>query len=195
MDIADEFGCKKFHLAGHDWGSAVGWYIASKFPDRLLTWTALSVPHMDAFVGAMENDSIQKKKSNYISFFKMSFFPELYFKIFGYRNLKSIWTHSSEDEINDYIDVFSQKNALKTSLNWYRENLAKEGESIGRINVPTLIIYGVNDMAVGEVAVDNSEYYMDNSYSLKKINAGHWLIQESFEEVSNYIIKHINNYY
>lgn len=191
INIANEFGFEKFHLAGHDWGSAVGWYIASKYPDRLISWTALSVPHMDAFIDAMHNDKIQKKKSSYISFFRMSLLPELYFKVFGYRNLKNIWTHSTEDEINDYIDVFSQKNALKTSLHWYRANLAESGEKIGKINVPTLMLSGINDMAVGQVAVDNTELYMNEAYTLKKIDAGHWIVQESFDEVSGYILEHM----
>lgn len=191
IDIANKLGFEKFHLAGHDWGSAVGWYIASAYPERLLSWTALSVPHMDAFINAMDNDKIQKRKSSYISFFTKPLLPELYFKIFNYKNLKSIWTHSPDDEINDYIDVFSQKNALKTSLHWYRANLSGKGEKIGRISVPTLMIAGLKDMAVGQVAVRNTESYMEGPYTLKEMDAGHWLIQESFDEVSELIISHL----
>ena len=122
----------------------------------------------------------------------MSLLPEIYFKIFGYRNLKSLWTDSSMDEIDDYIDVFSQRNALKSSLNWYRANLAERGENIGQINVPTLMISGINDMAVGQIAVDNTKLYINAPYSVKKIDAGHWLIQESFDDVSKYIVDHAN---
>ena len=193
VDIADVFGFESFHLVGHDWGSAVGWYIASKYPNRLLSWSALSVPHMDAFINAMEHDKIQKKKSSYISFFKILFLPEIYFKIFGYKNLKKIWTDSSKDEINDYMRVFRQRNTLKASLNWYRANLAKNDEQIGKINVSTLMISGINDMAVGQIAVDNTEKYVDAPYTLKKIDSGHWLIQESFDEVSKYILEHVKS--
>ena len=189
--MADAFGYEKFHLVGHDWGSAVGWYLAGRNPDRLLTWTALSVPHMDAFISAMDNDKIQKRKSRYISFFKLPFFPEFYFKIFNYKNLRAIWTHSSEDEINDYIDVFKQKNALKASLHWYRANLSNSGEILGNIDVPTLMISGVSDIAVGQLAVDNTENYINGEYNIYKLDAGHWLIQESFSEVSSAIINHI----
>ena len=191
INIADMFEFESFHLVGHDWGSAVGWYIASKHSDRLLSWSALSVPHMDAFIDAMEHDKIQKKKSRYISFFNTLFLPEIYFKIFGYKNLKRLWTDSSKDEINDYIKVFKQKNALKASLNWYRANLVKKDERIGKINISTLMISGINDMAVGQIAVDNTELYINGPYTLIKIDSGHWLIQESFEEVSKYIIEHI----
>ena len=36
IDIANEFNIDKFHLVGHDWGSAVGWYLSSKFSDRII---------------------------------------------------------------------------------------------------------------------------------------------------------------
>ena len=70
--------------------------------------------------------------------------------------------------------------------------MAEKGEKIGKINVPTLMIAGTNDMAVGETAVDNTKLYINAPYTLKKIDAGHWLIQESFDEVSKYIIEHAN---
>ena len=54
----------------------------------------------------------------------MSFFPELYFKIFGYRNLKSIWTHSSEDEIKDYIDVLE----IHKELHSFKHNYLKHNQ-------------------------------------------------------------------
>ena len=194
IDIADAFAVDKFHLVGHDWGSAVGWYLSSVEGERLLSWSALSVPHMDAFIYAMENDEIQKKKSTYISYFRKRFLPEFYFRIFNYKNLKSIWTHSSSEEIDSYINLFSQKDALKTALHWYRANFSGNAKKIGSINVPTLMISGTNDMAVGQVAVDETENYIKAPYTLKKIDAGHWLIQESFDEVSSYILDHIGKY-
>ena len=192
IDIADIFDVESFHLVGHDWGSAVGWYLSSKENQKILSWSALSVPHMDSFIDAMKKDEAQKKKSSYISYFRKKFLPEFYFKIFNYRNLKSIWTHSTDDEIADYMHVFRQKDALKTSLHWYRANFAGNAIKIGDIHVPTLMIYGVNDMAVGQTAVNDTEKYIKAPYTIKKIEAGHWLIQESFDIVSTDIINHIN---
>ena len=192
IDIANEFNINKFHLVGHDWGSAVGWYITSNFSDRIITWSALSVPHLDAFAYSMRNDSVQIKKSEYINYFNKPILPEIYFKIFSYKNLKNIWRESSESEIISYLEIFKQKRALKSALNWYRANF-KDGESIiGDISTPTLIIYGMNDMAIDVKSVDSSEKYLKGRYKIEKLDSGHWLIQESFEEVSNSIIEHIN---
>jgi len=192
IDIANEFNINKFHLVGHDWGSAVGWYITSNFSDRIITWSALSVPHLDAFVYSMKNDSVQIKKSEYINYFNKPILPEIYFKIFCYKNLKNIWRESSESEIISYLEIFKGKRALKSALNWYRANF-KDGENIiGDISTPTLIIYGMNDMAIDVKSVDNSEKYLKGRYKIEKLDSGHWLIQESFEEVSKSIIEHIN---
>ena len=194
LDIADAFQFEKFHLIGHDWGSAVGWDAVAIHSDRIISWTALSVPHLDAFFEAMNNNPEQQRKSQYINFFKKAIFPELYFKIFGYKYLKDIWRKSSQLEIEKYLAVFKQRGALKASLNWYRANMKNDDKSIGDIAAPTLIIYGLKDMAIVEESVDESVKYLKGYYKIEKLETGHWLIQESFEAVSRSIINHLTNY-
>jgi pimeloyl-ACP methyl ester carboxylesterase len=157
LDIADAFQFEKFHLIGHDWGSAVGWVTIAFHAERVISWTALSVPHLDAFFKAMNNNPEQQRKSQYIKFFKKPILPEFYFSIFGYKYLRDIWRKSSKEEIEKYLEVFKQKGALKSSLNWYRANMKNDDKSIGDIAAPTLIIYGLKDMAIGEKSVDESE--------------------------------------
>ena len=67
-------------------------------------------------------------------------------------------------------------------------------KKIGDIDVPTLMIYGTNDMAIGEKGVDGTQKYIKNSYTLKKIDSSHWLIQDSFDIVSNQILSHIKKH-
>mgnify|MGYP000359630084 FL=1 len=194
IDIADAFQFEKFHLIGHDWGSAVGWVTVAFHSDRVISWTALSVPHLDAFFKAMNNNPEQQRKSQYIKFFKKPILPEFYFSIFGYKYLRDIWRKSSKEEIEKYLEVFKQKGALKASLNWYRANMKNDDKSIGDIAAPTLIIYGLKDMAIGEESVDESVKYLKGYYKIEKLETGHWLIQESFEAVSKSIINHLTNY-
>ena len=191
LDIADAMNIDKFHLVGHDWGSAVGWVVTATNKDRILTWTALSVPHLDAFGDAIVNDETQEEKSYYIDIFRMKFIPELYFKFLNYRNLKNIWSSSSDMQIEKYMNVFGQRKAITGALNWYRAN--KFDRKIGDIYVPTLMIYGLNDAAIAEKGVDETEKYIKAPYTLKKLNVSHWIMQESFEEVSVFILDHLQN--
>jgi len=194
FNIVDAFGLDKFHLVGHDWGSAVGWTVSAFNKDRVLSYSALSVPHVDAFSNAIVNDDIQTKKSYYIDLFKIKYLPEFYFKVFNFWNLKKILSSSDEDEIESYLEVFKQKNALKSALNWYRASSFGKSKKIGDIYVPTLMIYGTKDMAIGEKGVDETEKFIKSYYRLKKIDSSHWLIQDSFDVVSKEIIDHVKKF-
>tara|TARA_B110000240_G_scaffold30853_1_gene32964 strand:+ start:1767 stop:2642 length:876 start_codon:yes stop_codon:yes gene_type:complete len=193
INIASAFNANKFHLIGHDWGAAIGWVLSSMFKEKIISYSALSVPHLDAFSHAMSSDKIQKKKSYYIKLFRIKFFPELYFKMFSFRNLKTLWKSSDKEEIEAYLKVFSQKNALKTMLHWYRATNLRSTRKIGEILVPTLMIYGTKDMAIGEKAVDETAKYIKANYSIKKMHSSHWLIQDSFDKVSENILNHLKN--
>ena len=47
-------------------------------------------------------------------------------------------------------------------------------------------------MAIGERSINDSEQFLKGEYKIEKIDAGHWLIQESFEFVANRIKKRTN---
>ena len=70
--------------------------------------------------------------------------------------------------------------------------MKNDDKSIGDIAAPTLIIYGLKDMAIGEKSVDESEKYLKGEYKIEKLESGHWLIQESFDSVSTSILHHLN---
>jgi pimeloyl-ACP methyl ester carboxylesterase len=35
LALADAAGTERFHLAGHDWGAALAWYVAGRHPGRV----------------------------------------------------------------------------------------------------------------------------------------------------------------
>ena len=74
--LADEVGFKKFHLVGHDWGSACGWAAVELYPDRIQSWTSLSVPHMTAFSHALTRNPVQMIRSSYMLLFQLPLVPE-----------------------------------------------------------------------------------------------------------------------
>ena len=45
LAVADAAGFERFHLVGHDWGCVVGWAVAIQNPERVITWSGLSIPH------------------------------------------------------------------------------------------------------------------------------------------------------
>ena len=45
LGLLDALDLPAAHVLGHDWGAVVGWHLAAKHPDRVRTFTAVSVPH------------------------------------------------------------------------------------------------------------------------------------------------------
>ncbi len=187
VGLADAFGIKNFQLIGHDWGSAIGWAVVGLYPERVKSWTAMSVPHLKAFSDAVRFDKKQKKMSQYMAFFQWRGIPEWFLLKKDRLNLRKVWKKSSPAELQDYLDVIGNKPALKASLGYYRANyrLLKKGEETDQyleVKTPTLMIWGKKDIAIGPVGVEGTAQYMKGPYERVDLDAGHWLMQEAFEE-------------
>lgn len=195
LDIAKSLGKDKFHLIGHDWGSVVGCNIVYKNQDKILSWSSLSMPHIQAFRKAIRLNEDQKKRSQYIKWFLIPFVPEFGIRKNDFELFRKLWKHSTNEEVEDYLAVFRRKRSLTAALNYYRANFGKsKSEQIGDILVPTLFIWGGNDMYVGAFAAENNHKYMKGDYTFLELDAGHWLIQSNYSEVKHAIIEHLSKY-
>lgn len=198
MDLANALNKNKFHLIGHDWGSAIGWQLVHDYPDCAFTWSALSVPHLQAFGNAIANDPSQRKMSRYMRSFQWPWLPERRLRKGDLAALKRLWKRSDPKEVEAYLQIFRHRPSLKAALNYYRANykiLTRAGthQILGPIKVPTLFIWGERDMAVGDKSVEESHKFMSGPYEFLALKAGHWLIQTNYPEVSEAIIRHIKN--
>ena len=199
IGIADAFGIKNFQLVGHDWGSAIGWAVVAFHPDRVKSWTAMSVPHIKAFSDAIRFDKKQKKMSQYMAFFQWRGIPEWFLLKKDRLNLRKTWKKSSPEELQDYLDVIGNKPALKSTLGYYRANYKtlKKGQGVddyASIETPTMMIWGKKDVAIGLVGVEATAQYMKGPYQYVELDAGHWLMQEAFDECYAAIKNHLAKY-
>lgn len=71
VGLADHFKRESFNVVGHDWGAAVGWWLAGKYAPRLQRLAVLNAPHPAVWVDAMRHDPVQKRKSSYVRFFQL----------------------------------------------------------------------------------------------------------------------------
>lgn len=195
LNLAKWANKDRFHLVGHDWGAAIGWNLVFNYPKKIISWTALSVPHTRAFTKAFKTNKEQKKKSRYILWFLLPLLPEFIIRRNNFEKFRRLWKLSSSEEVEKYLSVFSRKQSLTAALNYYRANIGKgKGESIGDIHTPTLFIWGKNDMAIASCAAESNHKYMKGDYTFLAIDAGHWLIQERYSEIEAALIYHLKKY-
>lgn len=58
-DVFKFAGNENIHLVGHDFGAVVGWTAVAMHPEKIISWTALSVPYWPAYFLAIQNDPEQ----------------------------------------------------------------------------------------------------------------------------------------
>ena len=196
LDISIFLEQPKFHLVGHDWGAVIGWKVVHEYQDKILSWTGISVPHPQAFGKAIVVNPEQRKMSQYIKSFQVPYLPERNIRKNDFKLLKRLWRNHKSNEIDDYLEVFKNPKQLTASLNYYRSNYkslkkADKNKILGGIHVPTLFIWGKNDVAIGSFSVEEGHQYMKNEYEFIALDSGHWLIQTNFDELKMAISKHI----
>jgi pimeloyl-ACP methyl ester carboxylesterase len=195
LAMADELGVKKFHLVGHDWGAGVAWAVASSAPERLLSLTSLSIPHIAAFNAQLDDmESCQYKASYYFDLFTAP----------GSENqllandaalMKTVYEGLPDDVIETYLDALGKPEVLGLGLNWYRANVKDRhfiGSTIGKITTPTLFVWGDEDPAVcGEGAMDTANF-VTGPYQFETLNGvGHWIPETASDDVNKLLIKHL----
>ena len=196
VGFADEAGCAhKFHLVGHDIGAALGWNVVTLYPQRVQSWTAMSVPHWPAYRWAMANDPEQKEKGAYVGHFLLPDVPEQILAANDYAALRQLWSGFDQRTIDDYMRIYSQPAARTAVVNWYRAIMQiDEHIAYGDIETPTAFIWGSKDLAIGRAGVDKTREYMKGYYDFRELDAGHWLTEFNEPEVSDIIINHIEKF-
>jgi len=175
LAVADAMGFDRFHLVGHDWGAAVGWYLVATQPERISTWTALSIPHITAFAAAMAADPEQRQRSAYVRLFRMPWLPERLLTFNRLNLLRSMYAGHPPQAVAEYLALFAEPGAMGAALNWYRAAGSCTLDHPG-VSRPVLFIWGNEDPAVGRVAVEGQRKYLPDDHREIELDAGHWLM-------------------
>ncbi len=187
--IADAMGFDRFHLVGHDWGAVIAWATAILRPERLESLTAMSIPHPTTLTAMVVDDP-----PAYIALFSLPWIPEatlLFNDLAGYRKM---YTEQSEDEISEYLAVFSEPGASTAALNWYRgiqDSVSLINDADPMVATPTLFIYGDREFWVTPEYLEEQRTLVGEAYLEVELEAGHWLIQPRPDEVISAVLGHI----
>ncbi|MFX1284624.1 MAG: alpha/beta fold hydrolase [Promethearchaeota archaeon] len=181
--LTDELNLGKFTLAGHDWGGVISYVFAEKFSNELKKLIILNAPHPKIFQKHLRTDKKQQKASNYIFEFMKPDGEKFLFED-NLMWLKRAVFSSVKDEFDrqKYIQAWSQPDAIVSGVNYYRANLSFDDWS-GVINVPTLVIWGMKDIALLSGLLEGLSKYISDLKIVRSENSGHWIMYDDPELV------------
>ena len=189
VGLADHFECRRFTVVGHDWGGAVGWWIATFQPDRLERLVVINAPHPFVWREAMRSNPEQRRRSRYVALFRLPRLPELLLRRNRFAALvRGLEERATEDglthvEFDRYRAAWAAPGALTAMINGYRAFMRRDLRlSSGlRIKLPVLLIWGEQDpYGVRELAEDSLRL-CDDGRSIYLPSASHWVHHDERE--------------
>ena len=199
--LADAAGFDRFHLVGHDWGALVGWAaLGVDDAGRIASFTSLSIPHALAFARATYEDEGGELYRTILQLLLTEGGPEAAFLANDAAALRGAYTHSTPEEIEEYVAVLSQPGAMTAAANWYRASRAHKrsredpDSPFGDVATPALLIWGKNDPYVRRMSVDLAPPYMKGEYRVVEADTGHWIAQEAPDVVAAEVLRHLREH-
>ncbi len=188
-------GYERCILVGHDWGGLIAWGLAERYPELLERLIILNMPHPARFSEGLKTIP-QLLKSWYIFLFQFPVLPEWLLSQKNFEPVIQMFLKTSVNpnaypaaDLDAYRQALAQPGAIRAMLNYYRNLFQPSTQQLtwGTITVPTLLIWGENDVALGKELTFGMEPYVSNLTLRYLPNCSHWVQREQPNLVNQYI--------
>jgi pimeloyl-ACP methyl ester carboxylesterase len=159
--IIQSLGREKACIVGHDWGAEIAWHFAMDHPAHVEKLAILNVPHPKRMLQGLRTLR-QLKKSWYIFFFQLPWLPE------------------ALTRLNRHMRKLRDP---RGPLHYYRAAL-RYPPRVRKIEVDTLVIWGVDDPWLGPELAEPPKELVPNARVVRLTNASHWVHVDQPDEVN-----------
>jgi pimeloyl-ACP methyl ester carboxylesterase len=192
--LFDALGARRRLLVAHDWGAVIAWQFAIEKARPLDGLIIMNVPHPAIMRALMRRSLAQLRRSWYVFFFQLPWLPEAMLGARGARGVGEAFIGMAVDKsrfpdevLEHYRRNARQPGALTAMINYYRANFTRLGRAVAtpRIDVPTLMIWGEEDTALGLELTEGYDPFV-RDFTLRRLpGVSHWVQQEAPERVND----------
>jgi epoxide hydrolase 4 len=194
--IAELGGGAPARLVGHDWGGSIAWTTAMNHPEVVERLVILNAAHPRRLSEGLHNPN-QLRKSWYFFFFAIPALPEDVVHVRDWHFFRHFLGEANPaytpEEMERYIDAWSQPGASAGMVNYYRASVRQsQKEAVAKLrplSAPTLVIWGERDSYLGS---DLAEPHAEDVPNLDRVerlaDASHWVHHDEAERVNQLLV-------
>lgn len=197
--MIEALGYEDCILVAHDWGGAVAWSFAYAHPEMVERLIVMNLPH-PALLKAGLKTPRQLLRSWYMAFFQLPKLPEWVLRLRSYHGIGAAFHDMAIDKsafppevLDQFKKAAAQPGALTAMIHYYRANFKGffnknlRPQEQGTLPIPTLMIWGEEDTALGKELTYGTEQYVPDLRIQYIPNCSHWVQQEQPQLVNQYM--------
>lgn len=199
VDLIDSEGRRTAHVVGHDWGGAVAWDLAYRYPDVVDRLGIINAPHPTAFRHQLLSNPEQLKRSWYTFAVQLPWLPERLCRYDDFRLLERALHKTApagtftDDDLSHYRLAWEQDGALTAMLNWYRATARYPPNTPHhRTEHRTLVIWGQADDALVPELGPASRQFCEHGRLESFPDVSHWVPHERPGQTTELLLEHVS---
>ena len=184
--LLDALKAERASVIGHDWGGAIAWTFAVRYPERLDRLVILNAPHPATFLKALKKPD-QLRRSWYMFFFQLPWLPEAALRAGNFMAVRRELPQA------EYVQALRQPGALTATINYYRAMFRRPVRTIrlashSKIEAPVLIIWGQRDKYLGPRLAVPDPTLVPNA-RVERLDASHWVQLDQPDRVNALLLE------
>src|SRR6478752_4422170 len=188
-----ELGAESAMVVGHDWGGSVAWTLAMNHPEVVDRLVILNAAHPRRLSEGLRNPR-QLLRSWYFFYFQFPGLPERRARRWHWRFFKRFLRDArpryTEQEVDRYVESWSQPGAAKALIDYYRAAVRLGSkQEVRPISAPTLVIWGQGERYLGRKLAEPHHEDVPNLDRVERLpNASHWVHHDEAERVNELLV-------
>jgi pimeloyl-ACP methyl ester carboxylesterase len=180
-------------LVAHDWGGPIAWHVIHTKPSTVRGLVATNAPHFIAYAAALKTRE-QAKRSWYTAVFQLPFVERL-MSLGDGRGFRFAFESSappglfSKEQLDAFVHPLLRPGRAKAALAYYRgaarylRTHAGEVKRFGKTDVPAIIVWGQEDVALAPSHPDGCKRFVTNLEVRRLDGVSHWVPEQAPAEI------------
>ena len=194
--LIGELGAESALLVGHDWGGTIAWTTAMNHPEVVDRLAILNAAHPRRLQEGLHHPS-QLRKSWYFFFFAAPGLPEEVLQLRDWHFLQHFLHDANPpytpQEIDRYVEAWSQPGAAAGMINYYRASVRQSQKEAAAklrpVSARTLVIWGERDSYLGSELAEPDHADVPNLDRVERLpDASHWVHHDEGDRVNQLLI-------